>query len=212
MERSRRFYSLEHKAGRVSQCTVSSIPFTVGQALCPCCIRKSKDWRPELKKKYIMYTAICTPNTHIHPHTHTHNIHIYIYIYIYIYIFGAPPLMYLPFFVFFTSFTYLVGRLGEHSLVLVVYLMCCLLVLLVLCEMGEHYLVLIRGPAGIGSNTRVLDPIRAWIEDRRLKMHGKLFRGIFNLRSSIQAGIGSNTRVLDPIPEYSISIPVQVKN
>ena len=67
--------------------------------------------------------------------------------------------MYLPFFVFFTSFTYLVVRLGEHSLVLVVYLMCCLLVLLVLCEMGEHYLVLIRGPAGIGSNRRVLDPI-----------------------------------------------------
>ena len=113
--------------------------------------------------------------------------------------------MYLPFFVFFTSFTYLVGRLGEHSLVLVVYLMCCLLVLLVLCEMGEHYLVLIRGPAGIGSNTG---------QDRRLKIEDawESFRGIFNLRSSIQAGIGSNTRVLDPIPEYSISIPVQVKN
>ena len=97
------------------------------------------------------------------------------------------------------------GRLGEHSLVLVVYLMCCLLVLLVLWEMGEHYLVLIRGPAGIGSNTRLLDPIPAWIEDRRLKMHGKVSgpSSIFDLRSR---------PVLDPIPEYSTSIPVQVKN
>ena len=127
-------------------------------------------------------------------------IYICICIYIGIYIYMVPPpLMYLPFFVFFTSFTYLVGRLGEHSLVLVVYLMCCLLVLLVLWEMGEHYMVLIRGPAGIGSNTRVLDPIPAWIEDRRLKMHGRVSgaSSSFDLRSRPAL---DPIRVLDPIP------------
>ena len=63
--------------------------------------------------------------------------------------------------------------------------------------MGEHYLVLIRGPAGIGSNRRVLDPIPAWIEDRRLKMHGKVSgaSSIFDLRSR---------PVLDPIRGYWI--------
>ena len=134
----------------------------------------------------------------------------YKYKYIYIYIWCPAPLMYLLFCVLhFLNFTYLVGRLREHSLVLVVYLMCCLLVLLVLWQMGQHYSVLIRGPAG-------LDPIRGyWIrQDRRLKIEDawESFWGIFNLQSSIQAGIGSNTRVLAPIPEYSTSIPVQVKN
>ena len=118
---------------------------------------------------------------------------IYIYTYIYIYIYCAPPHVH-TFFVFFTSFTYLVWRLGEHSLVLVVYLTCCLLVLLVLWQMGQHYSVLIRGPAG-------LDPIRGyWIrQDRRLKIEDawESFWGIFNLQSSIQAGIGSNTRVFN---------------
>ena len=73
------------------------------------------------------------------------------HIYIYIYIYGAPPHVSflccsLPYYLF-------SGAIGEHCLVLVVYLMRCVLVLLVLWEMGEHYLMLIRGPAGIGSNT-----------------------------------------------------------
>ena len=113
----------------------------------------------------------------------------YVYVYIYIYVYGAPA--HVPTFFCVLHFLYLFsGEMGEHSLVLVVYLMCCLLVLLVLWEMGEHYLVLIRGPAGIGSNTRVLDPIPAWIEDRRLRMHGKASgaASLIDLRS--QAGIG----------------------
>ena len=62
----------------------------------------------------------------------------------------------------------------------------------------------VRGHAGIGSNTGVLDPIPSRIEDRRLKMQEKVCRkkwGIFNLQSSIQARIRSNTGVLDPISE-----------
>ena len=55
------------------------------------------------------------------------------------------------------DFLSLFGGTGEHYLV-------------------EHYLVLVggydslKGHAGIGSNTRVLDPIPARIEDRRLMM------------------------------------------
>ena len=55
----------------------------------------------------------------------------------------------------------------------------------------------VRGHAGIRSNTRVLDPIRSRIEDRRLKMQGKVSgaSSIFNLRSR---------HVLDPIRGYWI--------
>ena len=140
----------------------------------------------------LIYLSIYPP-TYLHVHIHIHiNVHVHRHTYIW-----CPPPHVPTFFVFFTSFTYLVGRLGAHSLVLVVYLMCCLLVLLVLCEMGEHYLVLIRGPAGIGSNRRVLDPIATWIEDRRLKMHGKVSAAssIFDLRSR---------PVLDPTRGYWI--------
>ena len=58
----------------------------------------------------------------------------------------------------------------------------------------------VRGHAGIRSNTRVLDPIRSRIEDRRLKMQGKVSgaSSIFNLRSR---------HVLDPIRGYWIQYP-----
>ena len=54
----------------------------------------------------------------------------------------------------------------------------------------------VRGHAGIGSNTGVLDPIPSRIEDRRLKMQEKVSgaSSIFNLRSwTVLGGIGSNT-------------------
>ena len=55
----------------------------------------------------------------------------------------------------------------------------------------------VRGHAGIGSNTGVLDPIPSRIEDRRLKMQEKVCgaSSIFNLRS---------WTVLDPIRGYWI--------
>ena len=63
----------------------------------------------------------------------------------------------------------------------------------------------VRGHAGIGSNTGVLDPIPSRIEDRRLKMQEKVSgaSSIFNLRSRtvLDPRIRSNTGVLDPISE-----------
>ena len=122
---------------------------------------------------------------------------------LYVYLYGAPLCTYL-FCVL--HFLYLFsGEIGGTFLGIG-----CLPFVLRACftcavGMVEHYLVLIRGPAGIGSNTGM---------DRRSKIEDawKSFWDIFNLQSSIQAGIGSNTRVLDPIPGFSTSIPVQVKN
>ena len=55
----------------------------------------------------------------------------------------------------------------------------------------------VRGHAGIGSNTGVLDPTPSRIEDRRLKMQEKVSgaSSIFNLRP---------WTVLDPIRGYWI--------
>ena len=103
------------------------------------------------------------------------------YVYIYMDIYGAP---HVPTFCGVPDLLSLFkGVTGEHYLV-------------------EHCLVLVgeydSGPVkGIGSNTRVLDPIPSRIEDRRLKMQGKVSgaSSIFNLRSR---------QVLDPIPGYGI--------
>ena len=136
--------------------------------------------------------------------------HIYIYMYVYIYIW-CPP--HVPTFFCVLHFLYLFsGEIGGT-----LFGICCLpyvLLTCLTCAVGD-------GGALFGVDKRTC---RYWIQyprigsntglDRRSKIEDawESFWGIFNLPSPIQAGIGSNTRVLDPIPEYSTSIPVQVKN
>ena len=94
--------------------------------------------------------------TYLYIYIYTWHLHTYVHMYVYIYIW-CPPCTYI-FCV--RHFLYLFSReIGGTFLGIGCLPFVCVLVLLVLWEMGEQYLVLIRAPTGIGSNTRVLDPI-----------------------------------------------------